>query len=168
VGDLHTLPFLRVKTDGDERVMPLVPLPSPALAHLAHDPAELDETDDPVEGIDREALDAAVGGALDDPLTRTVQVEVRGYYSAHFTVSGEDVQTCSAAIGAGQGPVHPDMLPARALRLDTRLRWYLLALAVVLVAEAAAIPGVWPAVAAVLVTSVVFSAAALATGVSRG
>jgi hypothetical protein len=168
VGDLRTLPFLRIKTDGDERVMPLVALPSPALAHLAQDPAEFVESDDPVEGIDRGALDAIVGAALDDPSTRTVQVEIRGYYPAQFAVAGDGVQTCTAVVGAGQGPVHPDTLPARALRRDGRLRGYLVGLAVILVAEAAVIPGVWPAAAAVIATSVVFCASVLATGVGRG
>jgi hypothetical protein len=74
----------------------------------------------------------------------------------------------SAIVGVGQGPVHADVLPPRALRRDARLRGYLFGLAAMLVAEAVAIPNLEAAVGAVVVTAALFSVVMVLTGVSRG
>jgi hypothetical protein len=168
VGDLRFVPFLRVEAEDEERVVPLVALPSPAVAQLAHAPAELAETEGPIDGLDGDSLGSVVAAALEDPGTRAVQVEIRAYYPAGYAVAGQETHACSAVIGAGQGTVYPDTLPARSLRSDYRLRWYLLGLAVALIIEAVVIPGVWQAIVVVVATAAVFCGVVLGTGAGRG
>lgn len=166
VGELRFFPFVRVQREDEERVVPLGALPSPAVAQLAHAPTELAETSEPVDGIDRAALEVVIGAALADPETRGLQVEVRGYYPARYVVSQNLATRFSAVIGAGQGPVYLDTLPPRPGSSIGRLQWYLLGLAVVLVAEAAAVPGLWPALLAIVATAAVFCAIGFLMGFS--
>lgn len=168
VEELRTFPFLRVREQEDEQVTPLAPLPSPAVAHMANDPTELMESDDPVGQVGSEALEWAAESAAQNPAALAVQVEVRGYYAAEYTLMGEEARTYSAIIGAGQGTVHADVLPPRTLRRDGRLRGYLIGLAAILVAESVSIPSLGVAVGAVLATAALFGVIILATGVSRG
>jgi hypothetical protein len=155
VNEVRFFPFVRIDREDEERVAPLGPLPSPAVARLAHAPTELVEAAEPVDGIDHAALEAAIGDALADPVTKGVQVEVRGYYPASYAVGDEAPTRFSAVIGAGQGPVYPDTLPPRSGGSVGRLQWSLLVLAVVLVAEAVAVPGLWLALLAIVVTAAV-------------
>jgi hypothetical protein len=168
VGEVRFVPFLRVRTEDEERVVALVAVPSPAVARLAHAPAELVETEGPVEGLDRDSLRSVVAAALDHPDTRAVQVEIRAYYPARYAVAGQETHACSAVVGAGQGTVYPDTLPARSLRSDSRLRWYLLGLAVALIVEAVAVPGVWQAVIVIVATAAAFCCVVFGTGAGRG
>jgi hypothetical protein len=167
VGELSSFPFVRVKREVDEHVAPLGALPSPAVAQLAHSPTELVETADPVEGIDQAALEAVLSSALADPATQGVQVEVRGYYPARYAVGQEVPTRFSAVIGAGTGPVYPDTLPPRSGDFMGRLQWYLLGLAAVLVVEAVAVPGVWPALLAIVLTAAAFCAILFTRGFGR-
>ncbi len=167
VGELQHFPFLRVKREDDEHVAPLEALPSPALAQLASAPTEMIESPDPLEGMDWGVLDAAIGAALTDPATKSVQVEVRAYYPAKYALGREVPTWFSALVGAGQGPVYPDALPARSGVFTGSLQWYLLGLAVVLVAEAWAVPGLLPALLAIVATAVAFGAVALLKGFRR-
>jgi hypothetical protein len=167
VGELSLFPFVRVKRENEEHVSPLGALPSPAVAQLAHAPTELVETADPVDGMDQAALEVVVGAALADPATKGVQVEVRGYYPARYAVGKETATRFSAVIGAGQGPVYPDTLPPRSGDFMGRLQWYLLGLAAVLVIEAVAVPRVWPALLAIVLTAAVFCAVLFARGFGR-
>jgi LSD1 subclass zinc finger protein len=167
VGELLFFPFVRIQREDEEHVAPLGALPSPAVAQLPYAPTELVETSDPVDGIDQAALGAVIGAALADPKTKGVQVEVRGYYPARYAVSQEVPTRFSAVIGAGQGPVYPDTLPPRSGGSVGRLQWYLLGLAVLLVAEAAAVPGLWTALLAIVATATVFCAIGYVTGFSR-
>lgn len=167
VDELRFFPFLRVTREVDELVVPLAALPSPAVGLLAHAPTELLESDRAVEGVDQDELDAALSVALADPETRSLQLEERGYYAARFTIGDEIRTNCSAVVGAGRGAVYPDALPLRAERSVARLGWYLMGLAVVLVAEAIAIPGVWPALVAIVLTAGIFSWAMLSRGTAR-
>jgi hypothetical protein len=167
VGELSFFPFVRVKRESDEHVTPLGALPSPAVAQLAHAPTELAETAEPVDGIDQAALEAVLGVASADPATKSVQVEVRGYYPARYAVGQETSARFSAVIGAGQGPVYPDTLPSRSGNFIGRVQWYLLGLALVLVAEAVAVPGVLPALLAIFLTAAVFCAVLFTRGFGR-
>jgi hypothetical protein len=168
VGELRSFPFIRVKRDEEERVAPLGSPPSPAVGQLAYAPTELVEVSGPVEGIDRVTLETATAVALADPRTTEVQIEVHSYYQADYAV-GDGVSTrFSAVIGAGQGSVYPDALPPRSGRSMGRLQWYLLGIAVILVAEAAAVPGLWPALIAIVATAAVLCGILVGTGVDRG
>lgn len=167
VDELRFFPFLRVTRQEDELVVPLAALPSPAVGLLANAPTELLESDRAADGIDQDELEAALSDALADPETRSLQLEDRGYYAARFTIGDETPTNCSAVVGAGRGTVYPDALPLRAEKPVTRLGWYLMALAVVLVAESAAIPGVWPALVAIVLTIAVFTGGILVRGTAR-
>ncbi|MCL5736306.1 MAG: hypothetical protein M1274_12080 [Actinobacteria bacterium] len=160
VDELHLFPFMRVKGEADERITPLGALPSPAVAQFGYAPGELVEATLPLKEIDQATLGSAVAAALAEPRITAVQVEMRGYYPAQYALVGDGVATrYSVAIGAGQGAVYPDSLPPRSPHAARSPQWYLLGLAVALVAEAVAIPELWPAILAIVATATVFCAA---------
>jgi hypothetical protein len=98
-----------------------------------------------------------VAAALAEPEVTAVQVEMRGYYPAQYILGGDEVpMRYSLAIGAGQGAVYADSLPPRPRRSAGRINRYLVGLVVVLIAEAAAIPGLWPAILVIVATAIVF------------
>lgn len=156
VGSLRFFPFLHLKA-AEEQIIPLKGLPSPAVGFLAESAAEFQPTGDQLAEVDARLLQAALETARDMEGLRVFQVELRAYYPVRYQVERNE-GTFTAVVGAGQGGVYPDKLPARAAVSQNRLRLYLLGLGAALVIEALAIPNAFYAVAAIVVTAAAFCA----------
>jgi hypothetical protein len=154
IGTIRSFPFLRVKGPDEERIVPLKPLPSPAVAHLGEAVADLEETTETVEAVDNELIGKTIEAVQKGGGVTAIRIEVRSYYPVRYTVNGGSY---TAVVGAGEGGVYPDQLPARPSPTAFRGRWWLVALAALMIAEAVAVPGLVPAVIAVAVTAALFA-----------
>jgi hypothetical protein len=155
IGGLRFFPFLHLKAESEEQIIPLKGLPSHAVGHLAESAAEFEGTGDQLAEVDTRLMQTALEAARETQGLRVFQVELRGYFPVRYQVEHQD-GSFTAVVGAGQGGVYPDRLPARAVASLNRPRLYLLGLGVVLIVEALAIPNALVAVAAVLVTAAAF------------
>jgi hypothetical protein len=167
VGDLRFFPFLRVFGEMQTRVVPLAALPSPSVSRLAHALTDLEDTDEPVAGVDPSELEQSLAAAFAEPGTKRVQIEARGYYPVRFVFGGDTSLEATGVVGAGQGPVYVDTFPGRGGRYGGRMVDYLTGLGVLLAAEAIALPllvSLWVALAAVVVTAAAFFGVAVSRG----
>ena len=178
VDDLRFFPFLKVRGTGGEWVTPLAALPSPLVAELGHAPGQMLDVAGAVApravvaGIaavsaahytvsgpadtarsipDATLLEPAMAQAMADGSVSRVIIEYRGYYGASYSVEGGDGRRRAAVIGAGQGVVYGEAPPGR--RQTLRDQAVFLGVAVLLIAEAAFAPGLYPRLIAVLVTA---------------
>jgi len=100
---------------------------------------------------DATLLEPAMAQAMADRSVSRVIIEYRGYYRAAYSVEGGDGRRRAAVIGAGQGVVYGEAPPGR--RQTLRDQAVFLGVAVLLIAEAAFAPGLYPRLIAVLVTA---------------
>lgn len=154
IGSLRFFPFLHLRAE-EEQIIPLKGLPSQAVGHLAGSAAEFEGTRDQLAEVDARLLQTALETAREMKGLRVFQVELRAYYPVRYQVEHQE-GSFTAIVGAGQGGVYPDRLPARAIVSQNRPRLYLLGLGAALIIEALAIPDALFAVVAVLVTTAAF------------
>ncbi len=157
LGQLQFFPFLRLKGEGEDRLLPMAEVPVPEVLDLARVPATLREStaesgeidDSPHPEVDRVRLAEALRRAQAEPYYEAV-LEQRGYYVAVYDYRGQPYR---ALIDAAAGRVWSSRRPAR-LRSNREIPVSLGA-AALLAAEALLIPGFLLASAAVLASALV-------------
>jgi hypothetical protein len=122
VGGLRTFPFLRIKGQGSDRLLPLAPLPMPDVIELPNVPSDLR----PVSGADGEPGQPAGGPervvpdeellrprlleATQDPGTRALFIEERAYFPFWYSYRGAHF---TAIVDGGAGAVLAVRRPGR-------------------------------------------------------
>jgi hypothetical protein len=112
VGELHHLPFLRVRREEDEHLVPLATLPSPELAALGRVPAQMEpcESDAGEALVDQEVLAREIRAAMAEGSVHEIQIEERAYYPVRYAFGGERY---GAFVDGAAGRVHPGRRPSR-------------------------------------------------------
>ncbi len=153
VGAVCYFPYLRVRREGKDEILPLAALPTVDLFDLAEVPADLQ----PLKGClpqgaeqaDEALVRARLRESVADGATQGLSVEYRAYYPVAYTAP---TGSFSALVPGAGGGVWAARRPARhAAAAEKRMS---AGVATVLFAEALLLPGLWPRVLAVLITAV--------------
>lgn len=158
VGPLERFPFLRVRGQGADRVVPLAPLTLPDVLELPAVPADLApatasipvgaEAPSRVVPVDDELLRRHLGELSGEAGLRELFVEERAYFPVHYSYQAERF---TAVVDAGAGRVRAARHPARREVVGERLLAPPVAL--LLFVEAVLVPTLPLKVAAILVTA---------------
>ena len=152
VGSVRYFPYLRVRREGKDEALPLAAMPTADLFQLADVPADLLalEGDLPEgaqradEGLARTRLRESVA----DASVQSLSVEYRAYYPVAYRVPAGSF---SALVPGAGGEVWAARRPARREVLGEKAMSA--GVAALLFAEAILVPGLWPRVAAVVVSA---------------
>lgn len=152
VGAVRYFPYLRVRREGKDEALPLAAMPTADLFQLADVPADLQALEgDPPEGAqpaDEGLVRARLRESVADNTVQSLSVEYRAYYPVAYRVPAGSFSALVPGAGgelwAARRPARREVLGEKAMSAGV---------AALLFAEAILLPGLFPRVAAVLVTA---------------